>query len=724
MTTERMVAAGIREIPYEIQTATNNQHKIINLLTHAIYTTSDTPYGHQQESGLLQKIPETNGFKTKTTFDAVFIKQQSLSLDKAITDLGRKISTEERNEIINRNTMIIAIQFEMIFKQKFPENMKIGFDKTTSPKDFTEYYKYIIKKEERGKLLSLIQFIKSNIAFQMSKTMNSNTRRSSEWFKTLNEQSSETEMTEYEQTAEKEKQTKKKSNEILKKVTRRKRTIIAIAGKLLLGAFANQAKNIALKKVKAVVTHKLRKEEDEMKVIKRPVKRLEISGIRKHAEHAVKNARIMKEFKTNNDGNNIDRALKKAQIALSNSLVIRDGMIKILTLKARLEELKSIQQKQLRYAQSIFDNEIPFELIDSIQGVPKRECKASISIDATEFVIKFEYFQTIRNIPTFKISTTPFLIENKAFEFDLPKEVIIMQGGQQTIENPREICGHECECNKNTPTYKINPCLEQVLMSKFSKNKEATTKECSDYIIPSKVKQEKIEKFRQDYFSIFAQRKTKATIECKNSKKTTAISRGLNKLEIPYGCSLETSVTQIKNDQKPTHIEAMNQKQNTEREVKEMMSTKRIKISQSLREMNYSDTETMIINIINKQAEIARTIESIQNGNLSTNIIWYGSGLIITIVTIIIASSLKSRIVAAWRKNILICGCCCTIRERDSEKQLKPEEIQLAIPTAKQRNMRNYNDLYGSKKSILSGGDEDQQTALKTPPKTPRDVNC
>ena len=256
------------------------------------------------------------------------------------------------------------------------------------------------------------------------------------------------------------------------------------------------------------------------------------------------------------------------------------------------------------------------------------------------------------------------------------------------------------------------------MINKFSQT-EPEAEKCAKYIIPSNIKQEKIEKFKQDYFSIFSQTDTTGMIKCKDTKITAAIHRGLNKIEIPYGCKLSTDITQIENNIEPTFIEAMNQKQHTKLDIQKMMNATQNSITQSLKITNYSNSESIMLSIINKQAELSEKINLLQTEPINTNIIWCGSGIILAIIITCIASSVKNKIIATWRKNILICGCCCTIRERDSEKQITEQEMtKIKKPMVKKRQKKLYADLYGSQNSIISTT-ETEQKPLHNPPQDP-----
>ena len=201
--------------------------------------------------------------------------------------------------------------------------------------------------------------------------------------------------------------------------------------------------------------------------------------------------------------------------------------------------MKRIQEIQYRYAESLFTQRLPLDLIDSIRGSPLAKCKASITLEEKTFRIRYSYYADIKQMATFKIQTTPFLIGGKSFTLKLPNEIAILPDGKYTIPDPRQICGNNCICDEGTIIEKLDPCLKQTILDKYAGKTQPKLENCRDYLIPTENKQRAI-RYKQDHYSIFTPEATIAKTDCRKNRDTTELQPGLNRVEIPVGCKLDT----------------------------------------------------------------------------------------------------------------------------------------------------------------------------------------
>ena len=137
ITTEQMIIQTLDAMPAQIQSMIIDQHKIINLMTQSIYTTTDIRYKTANENTetneLLAQIPKiTKTFLTQTSFDQQFIACQKLDLDHTIQNTRIKMNYSTSHQIISNNREMLATQYEIVFEKEWPQELRIGFSQTSS----------------------------------------------------------------------------------------------------------------------------------------------------------------------------------------------------------------------------------------------------------------------------------------------------------------------------------------------------------------------------------------------------------------------------------------------------------------------------------------------------------------------------------------------------------------------------------------------------------------
>ena len=100
--------------------------------------------------------------------------------------------------------------------------------------------------------------------------------------------------------------------------------------------------------------------------------------------------------------------------------------------------------------------------------------------------------------------------------------------------------------------------------------------------------------------------------------------------------------------------------------------------------------------------------------DLTQTIITAAITIIITIIMNALITNILAKPMAECRKNIVVCGCCCTVRPKEEVKiEMKPineKEEELLLDG---EYNKNYPELYMSQLSITSA--ETKQDPIPTP---------
>ena len=725
-TMEKLLTKSIDMESNTIDYLIDRQKTLINLLTQSISFTTDYPYKNIRldRITLLDTIPTiTREFSTNSSFDKEFVRSQELRLDERISDAIRKVPETKAKAILQENRNTMSIQFQAIFGRKFPQNTKIGFADSTTPRNFIEFFKDTIKPNEWRKLLTLTQLIKSTILFQLEQEINSDQDRSSNWFNSIAKKATDARTKQYKYKAARA----KINTKTLQRARPKRHPLLALAGKAILSIFAAQAKSLAVKMItKHTTNNRLKKEEENMDLNQRIIPSngqlpelthialAQTEQLKTHVGGKTQNF-ARKGHETRQDYH-IKNAYLRANIALVNTKILREYMTQIEENEHRIENLKRIQEIQYRYAESLFTQRLPLDLIDSIRGSPLAKCKASITLEEKTFRIRYSYFADIKEMATFKIQTTPFLIEGKSFTLKLPNEIAILPDGKYTIPDPRQICGNDCLCDEGTIIEKLDPCLEQILLDKYAGKTQLKLENCRDYLIPTENKQRAI-RYKQDHYSIFTPEATIASIDCGKNRDTTELQPGLNRVEIPVGCKLDTQKLKIKNNHIPTETIPLVQENNVTEE-KAMLTENKDDLTESLaqvvRKLNYNENNDIDTATLKTISQLRSRIDEIEMTDLTQTIITAAITIIITIIMNALITNILAKPMAECRKNIVVCGCCCTVRPKEEVKiEMKPineKEEELLLDG---EYNKNYPELYMSQLSITST--ETKQDPIPTP---------
>ena len=726
-TMEKLLTKSINMETNTVDYMIDRQKTLINLLTQSISFTTDYPYKNIKEEKitLLDTIPTiTREFSTNSSFDKEFVRSQELRLDERISDAIRKVPETTAKEILQENKNTISIQFQAIFGKKFPQNAKIGFADSTTPRNFIEFFKDVIKPNEWRKLLTLTQMIKSQILFQLEQEINSDQDRSSNWFNSIAKTASDARTKQYKYKAARA----KIDTKTLQRARPKRHPLLALAGKAIMSIFASQAKSLAVKMItKHTTNNRLKKEKENMDLNPRIVpsngqlpKLMHIAlaqteQLKKHVIGETKENFARRGHEERQDYH-IKKAYLTANIALENTKILREYMTQIEESEHKIENLKRIQEIQYRYAESLFTQRLPLDLIDSIRGSPLAKCKASITLEEKKFRIRYSYYADIKQMVTFKIQTTPFLIGGRSFTLKLPNEIAILPDGEYTIPDPRKVCGNDCLCDEGTTIEKLDPCLEQIILDKYAGETKLKLENCRDYLIPTENKQKAI-RYKQDHYSIFTPEATTAKIDCGKNRDTTELQPGLNRIEIPVGCKLNTQKLKIKNNHIPTETIPLVRENNVTKE-KAILTENKDDLTESLaqvvRNLNYNENNDIDTATLKTISQLRKRIEEIEMTDLTYTVITSAITIIITIIMNALITKILAKPMAECRKNILVCGCCCTVRPKEDikiEMKQKTEDEEESLMDGEYK--KNYPELYMSQLSITSK--DTKQTPLPTP---------
>ena len=726
-TLEIMTLNMLNQQPDMIDNMISKQQKLINILSQGVYYTSEIPFTitDDEKANILHPIPALNNeFSADPVFDREFVKMQSLELDSKIKDIMIKLPNDYIQKILSQNHDNMQIQFETSFFKDMPKNIRIGFTEGTTPKHFEEYYKNIVNKDEWRQLLTLISYIKSNILFQFHQKVNPNIQRNSEWFNTISKQASakQTQIYRY-------KAAEANNITITPYIRKKRHPVVALAGKAVLGIFAGQAQKMITREIKKLITNKKLEKQQEKMTIPRMHTNFNnnLTELIKNTMQYPNKIQRTYEIQAHPDKDyyrywekQTILANHKAQLALKNTLIFKEGLDFFFKYTHKTQYLKDIQNLQFEYAQSVFYKKLPLDLVESLQGTPIPDCKISVTLKKETFTIRYEYHKDITQIATFKINTAPFMIKDTPFTIKLPKEIAILEDGKYTIVNPRIACGPKCLCTENTIKQKIDTCLEQILTDKYTTTATFDIEKCSNYITPTTNRQKAI-RYKQDYFSVFTPTKTQAEITCGRNKDHMSLNKGLNRVEVPYGCKLQTNAIQLTNKHIPTEIRPTIHDINLDEE-KSKISHK--SLTKALSQFNYTTNNEIETNIIKNQASLKERILKLEKSNEQTTI--YATTIILSSIiaaTIIsIVCCMKPMIIGKITKNLMICGCCCGIKPNE-HNALTLQENTEKQHIEEQENFIERNKMYPdfAKSELSLSPDEKKQ--LQGPNSPPPQVS-
>ena len=564
--------------------------------------------------------------------------------------------------------------------------------------------------------------IKSNILFQLEQEINSDQDRSLNWFNSIAKTATKAKTNQYKYKAARAKIDTKP----LQRARPKRHPLLAMAGKAIISIFASQAQALAIKMItKHTTNNRLKQERENMNLDPKTVSingklpeliKTALISTKKLNEHKESTETLIRKGHEDRQDHHTRDAQLRAITALTNTKILREHIIQMEENKYRIDNLKRIQDMQYRYAESLITQKLPLDLIDSIQGSPLAKCKASITLEEKTFKIRYSYYAEIKQMATFKIQTTPFLIGDKSFTLKLPNEIAILADGKYTIPDPRQVCGNDCLCDEGTVIEKLDPCLEQIILDKYVGKTKLKLENCRDYLIPTDNKQKAI-RYKQDHYSIYTPEATIAKIDCGKNRDTTELQPGLNRVEIPVGCKLDTQKLKIKNNHIPTETIPLIQ-ENTVTKEKAILTDNKDDLTESLaqvvRNLNYNENNDIDTAMLKTMSDLRNRVEEIELTDLTYTIITAAITIMITIIMNAIITNILAKPMAECRKNILVCGCCCTIRPKENveiemTKTKDNEEESLMDGEYK----KNYPELYMSQLSYTSK--ETKQTLMPTP---------
>ena len=715
---EQILINSLHQEPNVLDELITKQHRLIKMLTQGVYQTTNDPYitVSPNKLELLEIIPKiTTEFSTGTRFDNEFVNSQNLRLDEQITDATRKLPKEVTEKILTQNFDTFRIQFESTFNKKYPKHVKIGFSDTTTPKNFAEFFKDIVNASEWRKLLTLIKFIKSNILFQMQQRLNPNLDRDNQWFETIATQASNHKTLQYKNNAA---NTKRVMTHHQRPALRtRRHPLVMLAGKALITLFSGQAQRLAVKAITKLTTNtKLKKAQSRMIVSARN-NTPKTANLPDLITTAIDNKdqlrRLWAKLRGKSDyyeklDQRINEAKLLAKLANTNLRLLRDSMIYMRNHSHKIEHMKHIQELQFEYANSVFTQTLPINLLDSLQGTPLTNCRVSVTLIENKFTIRYNYHSEVNQIPTFTIRTTPFLIGDRAFSLSLPAEISLLEDGKFVIPNPRSTCGYKCHCDENTVKQKIDPCFEQILKDKFAGNVKIDIEKCRNYLMPTNNQQTAI-RFKQDHYTVFTPTHTKAEISCGKNREQTNMKPGINRIEIPYGCKMQTDKLYIQNHHIPAETIPLIHENDLTGDKKRLANNSEDNLGsliQGIKRLNYSEYGNVDTALIKSVADMKKMIKLMneQEVNITHHAITAAVSITTTLILTIILSQIKGRILGGCRKNVLICGCCCAVRPEDSTNAILNHAKQEEEAPLQEDKPVHYPDLdlYASNNSITS----------------------
>ena len=615
----------LQNISIDLDQMLTRQHELLNILAHATALTNtannmeNTPVNTPDILRPMATIKTSDKKSLGRRFHVDFMKAIALNLDDKINKALSHAPTTISEKVLKRNQIMLESQLKKAFKYKTKQQISIGFPKNLSPTTFINGFSNITKSvAQTSTLLKIIMFTKKNILYQLNNYFN------------------------YE---------KSKTGSLNLKG---KRAISAIAAKLLVGIVAKKAAKVAKKKIKQLITarepttHKLpRYESTEKRGIEAFIPAL--------ADARTADQRIGLQSRTYE---NFD-AVRQSQLTLAAALWESERQ------KRKVQHLTKAQNEQIEIAKTVFNQQLPTNLLFKMAATSTHN-KVSAKQQGDQFKITYEYHTTAKYLPTFDITTLPFSMDNVTYTMRLPTKIALTDKGDYNIVNPHIQCGHDCLCASDTPQNKIDECVTEILTEKFSSN-NGNPEKCISHISEAESINARAIRFKNDHFSVFSKQKTAATISCGNHQLDKQLKAGLNRIEIPLGCTLKTPFIKMTNNEVSLETNPLTRAQNIVNDI--------TKLGIAFKELTQNKDDNMakklpsIKSILSKQKLLADKISEATKINLDTIIGLAATVGILLIINISLIITNKT------------CGCPANGNNRNKANDHDSESHNLSLLT-------------------------------------------
>ena len=616
---------SLQDVNTELQELLENQHELLNLITHAI-AMSRTSHRkiEPKTSHIMEPIPTATSKRAPTrlekSFEKSFKKAAELNLDETIQEALSQTPHETAKHILTSNEALLEEQFKQVLNHRTKQHLSVGFTKATTGKTFLNYFKNVTKTITQAKAtLRVITFVKQNIIHQLQNHFNYKETRTDE--------------------------TSKKG----------KRTIASIAAKFLVKMVTKKASRIAKKKIKQLMSPK----PDPPIQIDRRGQALSIAVEKRHisdvwhqlyqAKQAEK--RVFKERKEHTVHDT--EALKNSQLALTAALY------EIGERKDAARHIAKAQQQQIELVKTVFNQQLPTHLMYRMAAKSTHN-KVSAKQENEEFKLTYEYYTTAKHLPTFDITTIPFRVKNSTYELKLPEKLALTDNREYSIIDPHRSCGEECLCTLNTPQNKIDDCLTEILTEKYS-NTHGNPEKCAEHIIETTNQITRAIRYKNDHFSIFAGESATASVTCGQHHLSKKLSPGLNRIEIPQGCTIKTPKLKMSNTQINTEENPLTQGQDIEHDIKNLESS--LKKVPKTQNNNYIQKSPTIKSILKEQLQIKARLTAEETTSTETTIVLSASVALMIAINVI-------NLIHSRRK----CACSKTDQNQENENETTEED--------------------------------------------------
>ena len=211
---------------------------------------------------------------------------------------------------------------------------------------------------------------------------------------------------------------------------------------------------------------------------------------------------------------------------------------------AQTKMLQAIQaqNEQLSFLNHLKEQELPKHLAWKL-NIPSKIENIKIQKNNNTYAVTFDHYKRDTILDTYKIESSPFLLDTETMEFNLPESIAIIDN-ETYINDPFTSCGKECKCTPETVVLKIDGCLKQIISAK--QGLEYDVKQCAQHVVPSK-KTLSIINYKNNLFTIFSKMAQNITIRCANVPVKGRINVGINVVSIPNNCSLEAEKFRVTN---------------------------------------------------------------------------------------------------------------------------------------------------------------------------------
>ena len=126
-------------------------------------------------------------------------------------------------------------------------------------------------------------------------------------------------------------------------------------------------------------------------------------------------------------------------------------------------------------------------------------------------------------------------------------------------------------------------------------------------------------------------------------------------------------------------------------------------LAQLVRNLNYNENNDIDTATLKTISDLRNRVEEIELTDLTYTIITAAITIMITIIMNALITNLLAKPMAKCRKNILICGCCCTVRPEEEVKiKMTPYNDKEEESLLDGEYKKNYPELYMYQLSITS----------------------